>query len=487
MDPSFSYWLGFGLYGVLVIFIGFYIWIKEKHQHKESDNQVFWQAGRNLSGIAVGLSISASMMSVSWSGVYGVQLFYWFGPGGAWLLIIPWLITMAGFFIMAPVFRKIHAFSQPALLTRRFGDKARKYLVLPLIFVFITWTGAEIYAAGIIISPLLQISLPVTLFLISLIVAAYSFTGGFEAVVSTDKIQFVLIALFMIIMVGIGINALPENLSIMNYPVPPKINSKSSLLGPGLALILITFMAYLPGWLTETDVWVRMQAARSDREARKGIGIAAINSFLFVGVLPMIIGLCALILYPPSGENVNTTLGEGELIFTTMMKNHASEWLSVLLSVGLIAAAMSTIDTCSNIVALTLSHDWLEPKLKNRWNARQLNHLARLISAAAVFISFIYALFTKSLWDIFYLSSGVLTTTVFIPVVSSFIKSTKRIQVLLAVIAGFSATFIFYFLELKGFLQNFEPAFIRETELGYILWGFLFSLAGFISGRFLKD
>ncbi len=169
------------------------------------------------------------------------------------------------------------------------------------------------------------------------------------------------------------------------------------------------------------------------------------------------------------------------------MQNHTIQWLAVLLALGLIAAAMSTIDTCSNIVALTLSHDWLEPKLKNKLKNHQLNLLARVISAAAVFISFIYALFTESLWDIFYLSSGILTTTVFLPVIASFLKSTKLIQVKLAIYVGFITTFIFYFLEKNGFLNEIEPAFLLDTELGYIVWGFLFSLIGFISGRFLND
>lgn len=487
MNGSLPYWLAFTTYSVVVIFIGFYIWLREKRQNKQADNQTYWQADRNLSGRSVGLSISASMMSVSWSGVYGVQLFYWYGPGGAWLLIFPWLITMAGFFFMAPLFRKLKAFSQPDLLARRFGPPARKYLVLPLVFVFITWTSAEIYAAGIIIAPLLQISLPLTLLLITIVVAVYSFTGGFKAVVSTDKIQFVLVALFMIIMAGVGIHALPDNISLIDYPSPPKIQNNWSLLAPGVTLIIITFFTYLPGWLIETDVWIRIQAGKSNDEARKGIALAAVNSFLFVGVFPLIIGLSALILYPPTADQSHRALADGELIFTVLMQNHAVQWLAVLLSLGLIAAAMSTIDTCSNIVALTLSHDWLEPKLQNKWNSKQLNFLARIISAAAVFISFIYALFTESLWDIFYLSSGILTTTVFIPVIGSFIKSTKRSQVKLAVIAGFVSTFLFYFLERYGCLQGVEPAFIAETQLGYILWGFLFSFGGFLSGRFLND
>ncbi len=320
MNSSIPYWLSFIIYSIVVILIGLFVWLREKQQNKQADNQAYWQADRNLSGWSVGLSISASMMSISWSGVYGVQLFYWYGPGGAWLLIIPWLVTMAGFFIMSPLFRKFKAFSQPDLLARRFGAQARRDLILPLVFVFITWTGAEIYAAGIIIAPLLNISLPTALLLITIVVAMYSFTGGFEAVVSTDKIQFILVAFFMVIMAGIGINALPDNISLSDFPMPPKMQNKWMILSPGITMIILTFFVYLPGWLIETDVWIRIQAGQSDKQARRGIVLAALNSFVFVGLLPLIIGLSALILYPPQGNEVHPLLADGQLILRYLCK-----------------------------------------------------------------------------------------------------------------------------------------------------------------------
>ncbi|HID38850.1 MAG TPA: sodium:solute symporter family protein [Calditrichaeota bacterium] len=478
------YWLGFIVYSATVIAIGFYVWLKEKKQGHQSNNREYWEAGSKLSGWSIGLSISASMMSISWSGVYGVQLFYWYGIGGAWLLIIPWLITMAGFFIFTSMFRQFKAFSQPQLLEKRFGPSARWYLAPALIIVFITWTGAEIYAAGKIIAPLLGVSHYWTLFLITLVVAVYSYSGGFAAVVSTDKVQFVLVAVFITTIALLGFDASGEMILNGSIPDPPKMQTDSRLFSPGIGLILITLFAYLPGWLIETDVWIRIQAARSNSAARRGILLAGFNSFVFVGVLPLIIGLSALTLFPPLNGQAPAELDDGTLIFTLIMQNYAPLWLNIFLSVGLIAAAMSTIDTCANIVALSFSHDMLEPVLKKKWAPAKLNRLARLSSVGAVFISFLYAVFTDSLWDIFYLSSGILTTTIFIPVIASFIPGTRQLQIKLSVLFGLSATLIFYFLESRNLLVAFEPDIFSKTGLGYIIWGFLFSAVGFFMGIF---
>lgn len=481
------YWIAFLTYSVIVISMGVWVWLRDKKKGTSDSTQAFWAAERRLSGWSVGLSISASMMSISWSCVYGVQLFYWYGIGAVWLLIIPWLITMAGFFVLAGRFRALDAFSQPEFLARRFGKRSRQVLAPALIFVFIVWAGAEIYAAGLIISPFLGIPLFWTLFLITVVVASYSFTGGFEAVVSTDKIQFALVALFVLVMAVIGLNAAgPE----MDWLAATKSAPKSAggtpwFFSPGIALILLTFFAYLPGWLIETDIWIRLQAGRNTKEARKGIALAAFNAVVFVGLLPLCIGLAALYLYPAEGTAIPERLQDGAVIFTVLMEDFSPSWLNVLLGIGLVAAAMSTVDTCGNVVALSLSYDLIEPRLEARWTPARLNALARWVSVGAIFLAFFYALFTESLWDIFYLSSGILTTTVFLPVLLVFTKSATSRQAILAAASGFFGTLAFYFLESRNLLA-FEPEAIAETGLGYILWGFLCSVAGFGTGRFFE-
>jgi len=491
MNITFYYWIAFITYSIIVIGIGYYIWNKRRKQKIQDDSDSYWSASKNLSGWSSGLSISASMMSISWSCVYGVQLFYWYGISAAWLLIIPWLLTMAGFFLLVPLFRKLQVFSQPELLANKFGLKIRSIISIPLIFVFIVWGGAEIYAAGITIAPFLNISIPLTMFLLSLVIAIYTYTGGFQAVVSTDKIQFVLVALFILILAIVGYTSATSsgnNFNIIDISsTSPKHINKSIFLAPGIALIIFTFITYLPGWLVETDIWLRLQASRSNREARKGILVAFINSFLFVGVLPMIIGLSALVLYPSSGGEIPVKLQEGALIFQNLMADYTPIWLNVLLGIGLIAAAMSTVDTCGNVVALSLSYDIVEPLVKNKISPHKSKLIASYISVLAIFLAFVYALFTDSLWDIFYLSSGILTTTIFVPVISVFLPNTKRREVILCIIFGFFGTLIFYFLESRGLLMGIEPDFIASTQLGYILYGFILCLIGFGIGKASKS
>ncbi len=483
-----AYWTAFALYSLAVVGLGIRIWRRDRSNRRHFDSSQFWSAGRRLSGWAAGLSISASMMSISWSGVYGVQLFYWYGPGGAWLLIIPWLITMAGFFLLTPLFRRLKVFSQPELLEKRFGVRARRLLAPTLVFVFTVWGGAEIYAAGITLAPFLGISLPLTLFLIALVVALYSFTGGFQAVVSTDKIQFTLVAGFITIMAGIGLYGVHatgrmELLWSAGDLAPRAHPQLPALFSPGWALIVLTLVAYLPGWLVETDIWIRLQAARDNRQARWAVTLAGVNSLIFVGLLPLLIGLSALRLYPPTAGQIPAHLKDGALIFNALMRDFAAPWLSILLGIGLAAAAMSTVDTCANVVALSLAYDVIEPLAHPRLSSRQREWLARWTSVLAVALAFVYALFTQNLWDIFYLSSGLLTTTVFLPVMAAFRPGVRPAQAYGALLCGLVGTLLFYYLEKWGLLAGLQPDWLTRTGLGYILWGLLSSIAGFVAGQ----
>jgi len=424
-------------------------------------------------------------MSISWSCVYGVQLFYWYGPGAVWLLIIPWLTILFLLFFLSPLFRKNRVFSQPALLAQKFGQRSRAFLAPVLFVVFLIWAGAEIFAAGQILASFLDMPREAVYIVISLVVAAYSFAGGFSAVISTDKLQFFLVALFISGIAWIAFSALPEGATLFSAATEaPKAVHNNPWLSPGWPLIIMTFFAYLPGWVVETDLWVRIQAAGNDKAAKGGVLIAVLNSLVFVGVMPFIIGVAALIIYPAVDGNIPAVLQDGALIFSALLQDFASPWLTVLLGLGLVAAAMSTIDTCAHVASLSLSHDLLEPALQRKNSLANLETVARWMAAFTVLLAMIYAFFTDSLWDIFYLSSGILTTTVFLPIVAVFLPGARPRQVNATLASGFIATVLFYFLEKYGYMA-WQPAALAETGLGYILWGFVAALVVFVLSAFI--
>ena len=467
-------WLALTLYAAAAIVLG---WLARR---RTQSGAAFWTAGRDLGALSVGLSISAGFMSVSWSCVYAVQLFYWYGLGAIWLITIPWIITLAGIWILATRYHALAEFSQPEMVGRRFGDSSRKAVALALGFVFTVWGGAEIYIAATLLAPGLGVSIQSAIIGIGLIVAVYSTLGGFSAVVSTDKMQYAIVALYVVAMGWLavrgmssgGVRLFPdEGVSALKTGV-----SWRDLLSPGLPLIVMTFVAYLPGWLFETDLWLRVQGARDDRAARRGVVIAMLNAFVFVGVLPMLIGITALELFPHTGGVSPAILGnEGDAVFAALVSTYAPAWLTALVAIGLIAAAMSTIDTCANVVGLSIAYDMLRVHEKP-----DADRASRVLTVIAVTLLCIFALNTESLWDIFYLSGGVLTTAVAFPVAAIFAPSVSPRGVTASSLFGLVGTIAAYFLGKAGLLASLEPSWLVETGLGYVAWGIVAAVIGYI-------
>jgi len=115
---------------------------------------------------------------------------------------------------------------------------------------------------------------------------------------------------------------------------------------------------------------------------------------------------------------------------------------------------------------LSLAYDLAE--VHRRPHAERWSQAA---TTASVAMATIFAFNTESLWDIFYLSSGVLTTTVAFPVAAVFLPWATPAMVTASAAAGLVTTFAAYFLEAGGYLAAFEPEWLAESGLGYILWG----------------
>ncbi len=276
MTSSLYFWIAALIYFAFVIWLGYFIWKRVKGDTATHQILDFWIAGRKFPGWRLAISITAGWLMLGWLG-YGMSMIYQMGLSGLWILPLPWFILCFIIIWMVPHVRKFPAISLPEAIQKRFGSSTRTIIALASIFVFTSWTGAELFMVGNLGAPFLQVPPAVVMIIVVIPIMIYTYFGGFRAVVMTDFVQFILMAAFIVILGLVSYFAAAQTtdgqiLETLANTATPYYGEGSmfNLFACGIAMVIILLAAYLPGWMIEQDLLLRIQGANSLQEARKG-------------------------------------------------------------------------------------------------------------------------------------------------------------------------------------------------------------------------
>lgn len=484
------FWIAFLIYTGLTIFIGFKVSKKKKEENLEQ----FWIGERNFSGKQMAISLAAGWLMLGWLG-YGMSMIYQMGLSGVWILPLPWIILCALVIVMVPKIRKLKYFSVTEAIGEKYGSTARTMSSVVSVFVFISWTGAELFMAGTLAAPFLGISRELAMILIVLPILVYSISGGFRAIIMTDLMQFAVMALFILVLTIVAVvaanGATSGNIIGTLASTPTGYYGEGSmfkLFACGIAMPVILLIAYLPGWLVEQDLILRIQGTKSDKEAVKGAKLGFVLIGIFVIILPALTAFAALVLFPPASADSAKAIGKDATgIISAIILGHFPVWGQILMFIGLVAAQMSTVDTFSNAVSVSLGRDFLLPMAKTGSDTEKQIKISRITVGVSIVLGLIYGINAESLTDIYILSSGVLTASVAVPFLSLFLfKKVSNWGINSAIVAGSVGTILFYIMEYHVWKNVYSPAWLSGTWLGYIIVGLTCSIMALIGGTVLE-
>lgn len=442
-------WMIFILYSAVVV------WWSFRTTGDEEDADEFWRGKQDIPWWKLAISLSSGWLMLGWIG-FGMGQIYMLGATGLWILPIPWLVLMIGLVFAVPLYRKVPFYSIPDAFEQRFGPQVRVLIGVFSLGVFLAWTGAELVMVKKLVGASLGIKdsqqwIVLIVFVVPIMI--YTFRGGFRAIINTDMFQFALMALFMVVLLIFAFNHTSNVvdgsiLDAIRNGKPPWAADKPvfSLMNMGIVFPIALFLGYLPGWAIEQDLWLRVQAAKSLKDSRKLTVLALVLIGTFVIVIPAIVAFLGLAAFPPvNGEEAKAVGGAGSwavgIIPAFMAQMPAG--LGYFMFLGIVACQMSTVDTFANVSALALSNDILGAKGKPGKN------VGRWVSVLVLFLAFIYALLADKLGDVYYISSGVLSAAIAIPLFALGWKRARPIAIFASSITGFATAIGFYLLEYK--------------------------------------
>lgn len=389
---------GLSLYFIALIFI-------VTREEKSSNALDFFFAGRKLPFWMLSVAFIASWWGAG-STLSTADLAYEDGLGAFWYYGVPVLLATALMTAGARKIRQVGYLTQGQMMEARYS-KSTSRLLSVMIFIFMVMNAAtQMVGVGNFFGSYLGIPYTLAVLIGTGLVILYSTIGGFRSVVLTDLIQFICLLLSTLVVCAASIHYAgglePIAQKALELGKPSFLSFSAGI--PKYMMYVVTFGC---SWFIQANIWQLISASRNAADARK---MTTLSFFAYIPLylLVVVAGMAGIVLYD--------SLPQGGIIAAVVM-DKMPPVLGALVFIGITAAIMSTMDTLLNAASLTLTMDLHPLDSSDLKNLRFSRHATLIASVLAIII----ALKIRSILELTWIASDVITTGVFVPLCGAFI------------------------------------------------------------------
>lgn len=292
----------------------------------------------------------------------------------------------------------------------RYSGTVERLAAVLLIPGSVLWAAAQIRGFGQIIGSATGIELEIALTLAAVAVIAYTVLGGLLADVYNDFIQGMVIVagLCGLLWIAVGeVGGLTAGLARVEA-------ARWQLFPADLSLIALAEKWAIPicGSIVAVELISRVLACRSAGVARTSATLGG-TLYLLIALIPVTIGLIGPLLVPG--------IPNSEQIVPEIAKNHLPPVLYVIFVGALIAAILSTVDSCLLAAGTLLSHNIvlrLRPDGGEPMSERTKVLVARASVASLGIVAYVLAMRSTHISDLVetasaFASAGIFVTLMF--------------------------------------------------------------------------
>jgi SSS family solute:Na+ symporter len=337
------------------------------------------------------------------------------GLTGAWWLLVGSIgLVILGVFFARKV-RGAALYTLPELVEKQYD---RRMSLAASILIVIAWVGVvagQIVAAGTVLSILGIGSVDFWMTAFTIVCVAYAILGGQFSIIRTDVFQAVLLFLGIFVALALvfsqvgGLKGLEASLppGYFSFPTSPEFDWKMLL-----SLLILVGATYVVG----PDMYSRLFCAKGEKTAQQS---AILSAFLFIPLAFAIvfIGMAAKVLYPEIAA---------EGAFPQVIINVLSPGLSGLILAALVAALMSSADTCLLTQGVILTEDIIK-RVHTALDERKTVLLTRLSLIGLGLVALGLALALKGVISSLLFAYTIFTCGLVIPVVAGFYKEKLKV------------------------------------------------------------
>lgn len=372
-------WTVFALYFIMIAVIGWYF-----SRTRVTTTKDYFLGGRTMPMWVVAVSVLATAQSAAT---------FLGAPESSYRDNLTYLATNIGgilgalfvALLLIPRFYRNNVATVYELLEVRFGDKTKRRAALMYLIGRVFASGARLYMAAIAMSMVLFTNIQphsviASVVILVVVALAYTIMGGIRAVIWTDLIQLIIYVGAAIVVIVHLFAQIPADIGAivhaLDYPGGGQ-DSKLTLLdlhldfGPGGTF---SFWACITGFVLlniaafglDQDMTQRVLTCKDARQGAKAMILSIIYSIPVVFVF-MTVGLLLYIFYRSSlmgstgQEVVQRFSGEKITIFMYYVLHEMPAGLRGLVTVGVVAAALSTLNSGLNAMSSVAIYDIYRP------------------------------------------------------------------------------------------------------------------------------
>ena len=336
------------------------------------------------------------------------------------------------------------------VMAKHYGKFAQILTGIVSVGLCIGFTAVMGKIGGILLQEITGWHLSISIAIVTLFTAVYTFTGGLRAVVATEGLQFSLFSIIVPVMLVVAFLKSPGNAADLSG-IASRLTSAglSDLTGMQMLGIAISFLlgeTLIPPYTN------RALAAKTSEATRKGFIAAGIYAFIWLAIVACL-GVVAH-QYMPSDTNPDS-------VFIQMGKLLLPAGVFGLLLAALIAIVMSSQESVLNAGTVAVVRDIISV---NRPLSDKLSLIiGRLGTILIAIIAVIVAGFSPSIIDGLLICYSVWAPSVLLPfLLALYLKKTSSLAGWLSIIMG-AGTSILWQTILK------EPAGVPAILVGLAL------------------
>ena len=325
---------------IVIVCLGFIIFgVSYSQKHQGLNNYLL--ANRSVEVFSLTTSLVASALG-AWILFGPASAATWGGMGA----VIGYALgTAFPFFILIFLgerFRKLYPKGKTLIeaVRLRFGKKLFKLILFLTIFYMFIFLIAEVTAVSLLVNYISGTSLWITSLIVIVSSLTYTLYGGLRVSIFTDKIQFIVFLLLLLISFSylISFNTNEFSLHFINEHKPILLSSKYL---PNFTAGLTFFIAVAATNLFHQGNWQRIYAAKNNKILKKSL----IISFIIIIPIVFFMGFTGLVAVSSNSSVVP------DLAFFSLLFKEQSLMLPAIVIVLAISLTISSIDTLINAIS----------------------------------------------------------------------------------------------------------------------------------------